>query len=454
MHISFWPLLVGIGLTILLAIKPLKISKISLDMAWGSLLVLLVLLLTQNLTPTDLYNGFWGNEDLQPWKVLVIFFSVAYVAISTDVTGIFDVIAHHIIQIAKGDIRKLFLFFYLFAAVLTTFTSNDIVILTLTPIIFYLGNHANLNVVPLLFAQFFGANTLSMMLLIGNPTNIIVSEALHLGFTEYFFVMFWPTVIAAVLNFLGLRWYFRKDLQHNFTLNEESKIAVRDYIDIGISAVILLAMLYTLALSDYLHWEIWKVTSVFCGISILHNAVVYAMNYTKEQRKKALNLPTRPNYFYMASSRMPWKIAPFVFTLFCLVSALSHTEFFIHAAAALAGLSQNLFSSIFVNGITSFFAANLLNNQPMSILFSSILLDENFSDNPYQTAAGYAVIISSNLGANLTLLGALAGLMWRSILQKKNLYVSYADFLKLGISITPVVLIATLAMLYLVFLMV
>jgi arsenical pump membrane protein len=38
---------------------------------------------------------------------------------------------------------------------------------------------------PFLVAQFFVANIWSMMLFIGNPTNVIVAEAYSIGFLEY-----------------------------------------------------------------------------------------------------------------------------------------------------------------------------------------------------------------------------------------------------------------------------
>lgn len=56
-------------------------------------------------------------------------------------------------------------------AILTIFTSNDIVILTFTPFICYFSKNAKINPIPYLVAEF-AATTYSMMLIIGNPTNI------------------------------------------------------------------------------------------------------------------------------------------------------------------------------------------------------------------------------------------------------------------------------------------
>ena len=92
-------------------------------------------------------------------------------------------------------------------------------------------------------------------------------------------------------------------------------------------------------------------------------------------------------------------------------------------------------------GVTSFLSANLINNIPMSVLYSSILSGAS------NTAAVYATVVGSNLGACLTPIGALAGIMWSSILKKHGLKFGYLDFLKIGVTVAIPALIAALGML-------
>jgi arsenical pump membrane protein len=85
----------------------------------------------------------------------------------------------------------------------------------------------------------------------------------------------------------------------------------------------------------------------------------------------------------------------------------------------------------------------------MTILLSNILINENIQLSALNLqGAAYAVIIASNLGANLTFMGALAGLLWKKILNTKGFKVSYFDFLKTGLTITPSVFLLTLGALY------
>ena len=93
-------------------------------------------------------------------------------------------------------------------------------------------------------------------------------------------------------------------------------------------------------------------------------------------------------------------------------------------------------------GLSSFVAANIVNNIPMSVLFCSLMQS---CDATVLPQAVYATIIGSNIGAFLTPIGALAGIMWSSILNEHGLRLGYLDFLKIGVTIAlPTLLVAVL----------
>lgn len=450
---SVFLLILSLILVIIHAINPFYIGKYTVNLGFFCLAILLILFTFSYIDVASIEHGILGEDSLQPWKIMIIFFTVAYCAISTDITGIFDVIAHRIVKISSGNTFMLFTLFYIFASLLTVFTSNDIVILTLTPIIFYLGKYTNLNILPFLFAEFFAANTLSMMLLIGNPTNIIVSDALNLGFLNYLEIMILPTLVASFLTYLLLYLYFKKDLSKKFEKSTHESMIPKNYINIGISATLMVLMLYTLILSDFLNIEIWEVTTIFFSLFLLQDIIVSFYINKKNSIKKSLNLPTSNLPILETIKGLPWNIAPLIFLLFIIMGELSQTELFISLVNFLVSWCTDFYSTIFSMGTLSLISANMINNQPMSVLFSNILLNfpENFSL-PLLHAAGYSVIISSNLAANLTPIGALAGIMWLKILKNKKFNISYLEFFKVGITITPLVFLATMTTLYFVLL--
>ena len=75
--------------------------------------------------------------------------------------------------------------------------------------------------------------------------------------------MFLPTIVATITNYALLFYIFKKDLQQKFTLRKDSKVHIKSYIDVGISAILMVLMLYTLTLSERLDTEIWFITLIF-----------------------------------------------------------------------------------------------------------------------------------------------------------------------------------------------
>ncbi len=51
----------------------------------------------------------------------------------------------------------------------------------------------------------------------------------------------------------------------------------------------------------------------------------------------------------------------------------------------------------------------------------------------------YALIMGSNFGANFTLIGALAGIMWSGISKDKDVNIMYSQFAKFGFKVMPLV---------------
>jgi len=427
-------------------------------MATTSVLVIFILLITKVINLDIIKHGLIGDGFIEPWKVIVIFFSVAYVSVSTDVTGVFDYLAYQIVRLTRGSGLKLFFAFYCFAGLLSVFTSNDIVILTLTPIIFYLGKHAKINIIPLLFAEFFAANTFSMLLYIDNPTNIILVNSMGIGFLEYLSVMWLPTTIAIITTFILLRLVFRKSITKTYKLNPNSKFSVRSGVDVIISSALMLLMFVFLVLSEKLALPIWKITLLFAILFIIEDLLFSIYYYIKshklsapqlEKRKVVLGIPEDKNEFWLAIKRVPWKILPFVATFFILVYFLNQIGI-INAISELMFIERNsLLASIGISGIASFITANIINNQPMAILFTHIFASGKMVLDSQNLLGGvYATIIASNLAANFTIVGALAGLMWKKILRTKDVRITYLDFLKKGLLITPLVFIITLLTLY------
>ena len=77
----------------------------------------------------------------------------------------------------------------------------------------------------------------------------------------------------------------------------------------------------------------------------------------------------------------------------------------------------------------------------MTLAYSFII--ENVNNHSFASTI-YPCIIASNLGAFLTPIGSLAGIMWLDILNNKEVHFTFKKFLKYGLIITPITFFITL----------
>ena len=76
----------------------------------------------------------------------------------------------------------------------------------------YFSKKGKINPIPYLVMEFINANTYSMLLSIGNPTNIYLSASFNISFLTYFIKMLIPTLFASLSSLLVLMILFRSEL--------------------------------------------------------------------------------------------------------------------------------------------------------------------------------------------------------------------------------------------------
>lgn len=383
----------------------------------------IALLLFRLLPLPVMWEGLTSSGSINPLKILTLFISMTTLSIYLDEVGFFSYIAGISLKFAKTSQLRLFCVLFLLVSVLTVFTSNDIIILTFTPFICYFSKKAEIDPMPYLFGEFVAANTWSMMLIIGNPTNIYLATANGIGFGTYTAHMLLPTLFAGITAFLLLLMIFRKPLSQPISIKEE-KPAIRDkgLVIIGLLHLVLCTIL--LILSSYIGLEMWYITLGF-AVSLFLCVTIY-------KKKKGV----KERVLLHTIMRAPWELIPFVLSMFLLVLTLDRYQ--------VTTIISDFFGTdhlVWKYGIASFLAANVMNNIPMSVAFSSIVSHLPEAD---RLPAAYASIIGSNIGAYFTPLGALAGIMWSGILNKMGIPFSFRKYISYGIRISIPVLIAAL----------
>lgn len=415
-----------------------RVLRVIFNYATAPIIGVCILLLTSTIDLNVVFTGIMGTQHIQPYGILILFMSLAYICISIDHTGFFEYLALRTAKGAQNSGKRLFIYFFLITSLLTIFTSNDIVILTLTPIICYFAKYTRTDPVPYIMGQFFAANIWSMMLYVGNPTNIIVAEAYGLSFSDYTVWMFFPTIVAGISCLLLLLVLFRKRIPPRVEMPSiEPRKALRDQFGAIFGVAILATCLVLLSISKWINIDLWIITLICAGTMCLRD-VLHDL-----RRKRYINMKKFPSIGYI-TERMPWKIIPFIIGMFILVEALVYNGWVDLLASLMTNLSTNIIFSIFLMGFITALTANTMNNQPMTILFTYMLLNPSFIvSSSVRTGSTFALIMGSNFGSNFTLIGSLAGIMWYKILRNQDIKIGFKEFSKYGFTIMPLIMILT-----------
>ena len=407
-----------------LFVPKVRIFGIHLDTYWLVCLTGAALcVLFGCISPVAVWKGLTASSAVNPIKILILFISMTFLSVFLDELGFFKHVAILATKKANGNQLTLFFLIYAIVSVLTVFTSNDVVILTFTPFICYFAKHTKVNPIPYLIAEFCAANTWSMMLMIGNPTNVYLATGAGIDFVSYLSIMLLPTLFSGMVQIAVLFLLFKKQLKAPLSAEPfDSQLHDKTGVVIGIAH--LGACLIALVVSSYVGIEMWAVC-LFSALSLL--ICVLIVNAAKR---------THPFALARTADRLPWPLIPFVLSMFVLVLSLK-SQGFTSIVSDFLGVDNPIISY----GITSFLACNLMNNIPMSVLFSTI---PSASNAIVYAKAIFATIIGSNVGAFLTPIGALAGIMFTDLISMRKIRFTFLDFVKYGVVIAIPTLCAAL----------
>ena len=153
---------------------PRPIPPIPINLTTAPILAIALLWAAQCLDPTVIRNGIVGTEGVKPYNILILFFSLAYMAITLDITGILEAAAYWVSNKGGRNGWKLYLYFYVMLTLVSILLGNDPVILSGTAFLAYYTKVVDLNPIAWIMAEFAAANTASMVLFVGNPTNVCI----------------------------------------------------------------------------------------------------------------------------------------------------------------------------------------------------------------------------------------------------------------------------------------
>lgn len=136
-----------------------RVYRLSLDLNVGPVVAVLILLASRSIGLAEFRAGIKGTGDLHPYDILLLFLSLAYIAISLDSTGALRFLAHWVAKKGGTSGRRLYLYFFLFFITLGGFVGNDPVILSGTSFLAYFTQVSGIKpATAWIFCQFMAAN--------------------------------------------------------------------------------------------------------------------------------------------------------------------------------------------------------------------------------------------------------------------------------------------------------
>lgn len=371
------------------------------------------------------------------WDATFTFIALIIISLILDQAGFFTWAALHIARWGNGFGHLLFPLIIILGSLISAIFANDGAALLLTPIVIAILHRLQFSAAAIfafIIATGFIADTASLPLIISNLVNIVSANYFDLSFTNYALVMV-PVNLVSVLSSLSILWFvFRKEIPIRYDLNKldkpDSAILDKQVFNTAFPLLFILIIAYFLLAR-------WKLPfSLVAGSAALVLFIV-AGRFGQQSTKSFIPL----NKILRDA---PWQIVIFSIGMYLVVYGLGQSGLTQYGAKTLEWLSSyGSFVATIGTGFLAAVVASIMNNMP-STLVGALAIDQAQVSDSIQQLMIYANIIGNDLGPKLTPIGSLATLLWLHVLQGKGHKVSWGQYMKIGIIITPPVLLITL----------
>ena len=373
------------------------------------------------------------------WDATFTFVALIIISLLLDEAGFFTWAALHVARWGGGRGRRLFPLIVLLGAAIAAVFANDGAALLLTPIV--VAILARLNFPPaaalaFIVATGFVADTTSLPLVISNLVNIVSANFFGIPFDRYALVMA-PVNIVSLAATLGVLWlYYGRQVPASYPVAdlEAPGSAIRDPMVFRAAFPLLSALLMAYFITAPFGVPVSVVTGTGAVLLIVLAGRLYA-------RGAGAVLPVGK-----VLRGAPWQIVVFSLGMYLVVYGLRNAGLTDQLARVLAWLGgQGTWAAAIGTGFLAAALSSVMNNMP-GVLVGALAIQGAPDVSPLaREAMVYANVIGCDLGPKFTPIGSLATLLWLHVLGTKGRTITWGQYMRVGLTITPPVLLATLA---------
>ena len=318
--------------------------------------------------------------------------------------GLFDALGGRVARLAAGSSTRLLAYAVVLAALVTAVLSLDATVVLLTPVLIAASAHR-----AHAYASVRLANSASTLLPVSNLTNLLVFGSTGLTFVDFTWAMLPVWLVAVAAEYVVVRRWFAVELRVPSPVPRD--VATVPLLPVAVVIAVLLALA-----AGTTPW--WPATA---------GALIAGANALRRRRSTWRGL--------LAAANLP--LAAFILVWAFAVAWLGSTNVGDRLGDVMPS-GDNL-GSLLVVALAAMVAANLINNLPATLLLL-----------PAAAAAGpapvLALLVGVNVGANLTIIGSVANVLWR---QSGGRAVStLREFHLLGVVTTPPIVVVCTVVLW------
>jgi len=371
------------------------------------------------------------------WDATFTFVALIIISLILDRAGFFGWAALHVARLGNGQGRLLFPMIVVLGAFISAFFANDGAALLLTPIVIAILLRLKFSppsALAFIIATGFIADTASLPLVTSNLVNIVSANYFDIGFGRYAAVMV-PVNIVSVLATLLVLWVvYARHIPTTYSTSELSapESAITDPLVFRAAFPLLGLLLVAYFATEPLGLPISLVTGI-AAVALMaiagriwqggHGAVVSVTDVVR---------------------KAPWQIVLFSIGMYLVVYGLGNAGLTAYGAQVLNWLGQQgeVIATV-GTGFLSAIVASVMNNMPATLV-GALAIDQAQVPAATRELMIYANVIGNDLGPKFTPIGSLATLLWLHVLAEKDYKISWGQYIKIGLLITPPVLLVTL----------